>query len=137
VPVYLLDACALLAFFNGEQGDVAVDNLLGQAEKGEAALYIHIAQLLEVYYDRLYVMDITLAKEIIESILAFPIKVIDHITYPVFYEAGRFKRTYSVSFADSIALATSYSLSYTLVTSDHHEFDEIERKERIKIFWIR
>jgi predicted nucleic acid-binding protein len=82
-------------------------------------------------------MDMALVKEIIESILAFPITIIDQITYPIFYEAGRLKRTYSVSFADSIALATACSLSYTLVTSDHHEFDEIEKKEPINFFWIR
>jgi predicted nucleic acid-binding protein len=137
VSVYLLDACALLALFNGEKGDAVVDNLLLQAEDGQIVLYMHIAQLLEVYYDRLYLMDMALVKEIIESILAFPITIIDQITYPIFYEAGRLKRTYSVSFADSIALATAYSLSYTLVTSDHHEFDEIEKKEPINFFWIR
>jgi predicted nucleic acid-binding protein len=137
VSVYLLDACALLALFNGEKGDDAVDNLLLQAEDGQIALYMHIAQLLEVYYDRLYLMDMAQVKEIIESILAFPITIIDQITYPIFYEAGRLKKTYSVSFADSIALATACSLSYTLVTSDHHEFDGIEKKEPINFFWIR
>jgi predicted nucleic acid-binding protein len=137
VSGYLLDACALLALFNGEKGDDVVDHLLLQAEDGQIVLYMHIAQLLEVYYDRLYLMDMALVKEIIESILAFPITIIDQITYPIFYEAGRLKRTYSVSFADSIALATACSLSYTLVTSDHHEFDEIEKKEPINFFWIR
>jgi predicted nucleic acid-binding protein len=137
VSGYLLDACALLALFNGEKGDDAVDNLLQQAEDGQIVLYMHIAQLLEVYYDRLYLMDMALVKEIIESILAFPITIIDQITYPIFYEAGRLKSTYSVSFADSIALATARSLSYTLVTSDHHEFDELEKKEPINFFWIR
>jgi predicted nucleic acid-binding protein len=137
VPFYLLDACALLALFNGEKGDDVVDNLLQQAENGKVSLYIHIVQLLEVYYDRLHVMDAALAREIIESVLAFPITVIDHIPYPVFYEAGRLKSGYSVSFADSIALATACSFSYILVTSDHHEFNEIEKKEPINFFWIR
>jgi PIN domain nuclease of toxin-antitoxin system len=44
----------------------------------------------------------------------------------VFKEAGRFKATYKVSLADSIALAEAKEKRIPLVTCDHHEFDRIQ-----------
>jgi hypothetical protein len=41
-----------------------------------------------------------------------------------------------ISLADSIALSTAYLLK-GMVTSDHHEFDIIEQKEKISFCWIR
>jgi predicted nucleic acid-binding protein len=133
---YILDACALITLFNGEAGDDIVDYLLEQAEKDEICLVMHIAQLLEVYYDRIYVAGIEEAKTIIASNLAGPIEITQDISYPVFYEAGRLKTAYSVSFADSIVLATASVLSVPLVTSDHKEFESVKANEDILFYWL-
>ena len=50
---FVLDACALIAFFNDEQGADRVDQLITQAEAGEAQLYVASVNLYEVYYDAL------------------------------------------------------------------------------------
>jgi predicted nucleic acid-binding protein len=48
------------------------------------------------------------------------------------------KSQYKISFADIFALATAATTDAILVTADHHEMDEIEKKEpRIKFLWIR
>jgi predicted nucleic acid-binding protein len=133
---YLLDACALLALFNGEEGDDIIDGLLQKAETGEITLSMSSAQLLEVYYDRIYVMGIEIAGEILESILNGPVKIINTITHSVLQEAGRLKTSYSISFADSIGLATANDLSIQFVTSDG-EFKPVEKAENIEFFWFR
>jgi len=46
---YLLDACSLLAVFNGEPGAQKVLDLLEQTKAGTVRLYMSIVQLLEVY----------------------------------------------------------------------------------------
>lgn len=55
----------------------------------------------------------------------------------VFTEAGRLKATYSISLADSIVVAEAITKKARLMTSDHHEFDEIEEKETMNFYWIR
>jgi predicted nucleic acid-binding protein len=133
---YLLDACALIALFNGEAGSDIVDELLQKAEKGAITLSMSIIQLLEVYYDRIYVMGINDAKDILDSILAEPIEIIDTISYPVLYEAGRLKTSYTLSLADAIGLATAKELSGQFVTSDHSELEPVEQNEPIQFLWL-
>jgi predicted nucleic acid-binding protein len=133
---YLLDACALIALFNGEEGADMVARLLEEADRGDISLSMSIIQLLEVYYDRVYIVGTTAAKERVDAIIAGPISILDPITYPVMYEAGRLKTTYSISLADSIACATAMSFNAALVTSDHHELEPLEQHEKISFFWL-
>jgi len=39
--------------------------------------------------------------------------------------------------ANSIALSMAYLQKGILVTSDHHEFDIVEQREKISFYWIR
>ena len=47
---YVLDACALIAFFNDEAGADAVEELLVKAMSKDAELVINTINLLEIYY---------------------------------------------------------------------------------------
>lgn len=51
--------------------------------------------------------------------------------------AGFFKTKYRVSLADSIALALAQQLDARLVSTDHHEFDTIEKAGIIQLLWLR
>jgi predicted nucleic acid-binding protein len=131
---YLLDACALLALFNGEEGSEAVTDLLKKARAGDITLSMSIVQLLEVYYDRVYVVGAEEAKKRVEAILAEPVHIIETISLPVLYEAGRFKTTYSMSLADSVAAATAKILSAVLVTKDREL--EAAANGEFSIHWL-
>jgi len=133
---YLFDACALLAVFNGEPGADIVLDLIEQARTGDIRLSMSIVQLLEVYYDRLYISGEYGAIIRVESILAEPINIIESISYPVMYEAGRFKTSYSLSLADAIAAATAKNLTATLVTKDK-EMKSAEEAGEFPILWIK
>ncbi|MCL2350430.1 MAG: hypothetical protein FWC67_03010 [Defluviitaleaceae bacterium] len=92
---YTLDACALFAVLNGEDG-------------------------------------------MLNDVIKSPVRVRTTISNELLREAGRFKATYKISLADSIALATATTNKATLLTSDHHEFDIIESNEKdINFCWIR
>jgi predicted nucleic acid-binding protein len=134
--IYVLDACALLALINGEPGGDIVSRLFEEAERGDCRLSVSIIQLLEVYYDQIYAFGIDEAKRITEWVIAGPISVIDPITYPVMYEAGRLKTSYSISLADSIACAAALALKATLVTSDHKEIEAVESGENLSVLWL-
>jgi len=133
---YLLDACSLLAVFNGEPDAQKVLDLIKQAKAGNVRLYMNIVQLLEVYYDRIYISGEENARTRIESVLAEPITIIETISYPIMYEAGRFKTSYSMSLADAFLCATAKSLGATLVTKDS-EMKATEDAGEFSILWLK
>jgi predicted nucleic acid-binding protein len=76
------------------------------------------------------------AQSVVESIIAGPITIIETISYPVMYEAGRFKTTYSMSLADAVMCATARELGAALVTKD----DEIKMAEdagEFQVLWLK
>ncbi|MCL2003325.1 MAG: PIN domain-containing protein [Oscillospiraceae bacterium] len=135
---YVLDACALLALLRDEEGADMVAGVINAANAGEADAAIHKANLLEVYYDVYRFAGKAKADEIIREIKACPISVISDISDALFEEAGRFKASYNISFADTFALATASVTGAALLTTDHHEMDRIEQTEQtVKFQWVR
>ena len=50
---------------------------------------------------------------------------------------GYFKTNYKISFADSFVLASAKLNNARIITSDHHEFDVIEKDGDMDFEWIR
>jgi len=134
---YILDACALLAFLRNEPGADIVATVINSANNDEAGIIMHKMNLLEVFYDLYRTIGKEKAVEIVTKIKKHPITINAEITDEIFYEAGRLKALYKISLADSFALAQALVFNGELLTSDHHEFDSIERLEPIIFRWIR
>jgi predicted nucleic acid-binding protein len=108
---YTLDACALIAFLNGEPGREIVADLLKKAADKEITIYMSAVNLVEVFYG--YIRDLGISE-------SQPL---------VISAASRFKGTYKISIADAFRLAAAAGLSATFVTSDHHELEAVENSE--------
>ncbi|MDR1470784.1 MAG: PIN domain-containing protein [Spirochaetaceae bacterium] len=135
---YVFDACALLALVNKEKGADVVQKLIYQAHMGTVSACINIVNFLEVFYKLIQQKGIIAADAFIKSILyASPIQIIDTISLALFCEAARFKTTYKLSLADSLALANASCTDGTLVTADHHELDAVDRTGTVHFLWIR
>jgi predicted nucleic acid-binding protein len=134
--LYILDACALLAFIKGERGDDVVWDVLFRASTGGTLAIMHEINLLEVYYGFYRERGKTYAEQKIAESSDF-FTTIQGLTPPVFAEAGRLKASYKISLADSIALAEASISGGSFVTADHHELDVIEKRENISFVWIR
>ena len=135
--VFVIDACALIAFLADEEGADKVEGILKDARNGKCRLYINKVNLLEIYYGIYREDGKEKAEEVLKRISNLPVKVINGLKNNVFTEAGRLKATYSISLADSIVVAEAIIKKARLMTSDHHEFDEIEEKETMNFYWIR
>jgi PIN domain nuclease of toxin-antitoxin system len=136
---YVLDACALLAFLNREDGWEKVKDLLFQASDATGVqIYMNAVNLLEVYYDRLRLSDSIKIDEFLSHAFASPIQIIDTISRPVLDEAARIKTVYRrLSLADAIGLATASCMKGIFTTSDHHELEIVAHNDRIDFLWIR
>ena len=135
--IYILDACALIAFLSGEKGADNVRIIIQNAINGDIILKINQINLLEVYYHAINFYDQITANEILEEIKKYPIEIICGLKNDVFQEAGRIKSKYKIPLGDSIAVAECIIGDGTLVTSDYSDFEIIEKTEKIKINWFR
>jgi len=133
---YVLDACALIALFNEEEGADTVAELMMQASGGADRLFMNALQVTEVYYDRIYIKGVEYADTVLESIYDSPIIVLNDISCDLIKDAGRFKTTYSMSFADAFAAATAKNFDAVLVTKDS-EMREAEEAEEFSILWLK
>jgi len=132
---YVLDACALIAFLNDEPEADTVADLLMKAEAGIDRLFISSIQILEVYYDRIYIKGREYADTFLESMRTSSVVILPEIPSDVIREAGRFKTSYSMSLADSIAAATAKILGATLVTKDD-EMKAAEDAKEFSVLWL-
>jgi len=137
-PNYLLDACALLAFYDSEEGADVVSGLIDSAERGEITLSMNAANLIEVYYDRVRKLGSEEADDTIRNIYEdSPITIIEELNPAIVREAAYFKAAGKMSFADAILVATARYTGATVVTCDHVELEPIERQEHIPFLWMR
>ncbi len=133
---YVLDACALVAVLKNESGADKVVAAYKNVESDKGSILINRVNLCEVYYGFYRKDGKTYADSIINAVERSFISIRE-FDKALFYEAGRLKATYKISFADSVALAQAIVTGGELLTSDHHEFDAIEGREKIHLLWIR
>jgi len=134
---FVLDACAVIAFLNDEDGAHEVEQLLSQGDRAPGTIFIHEINLLEIYYGVYRDESKELAEQTYVKVVNLPIRIIKGLRNNVFKEAGRLKALYRISLADSIALAEARIRRIPLVTCDHHEFDPIQDRNELDFFWIR
>jgi uncharacterized protein len=125
-PVFVFDACAVIALIHGEVGAGTVASLLSEPEN---RCRLHAINLCEVFYDGLRRGGVTSAADAdrLEDLLAKSgLDIETGIPRPLWESAGQIKAAFRrISLADSFALALTLQEKGTLVTSDHHEFDPI------------
>jgi predicted nucleic acid-binding protein len=138
VPEYILDACALIAYLDDEEGADIVEDILDQARKNEITLTMNAANLIEVYYDHIRAVGVKQADAAIQDIYnTFPISIIEILNPDIVREAARFKAVGKMSFADTILVATAVCTGATVVTCDHAELEPVEKQGIVPILWIR
>jgi len=50
---------------------------------------------------------------------------------------GKYKTSYRISYADAFVLALAEQEKAIVISTDHHEFDPVEKTGEIRFFWLR
>jgi len=131
---YVLDACALIALFNGEEGKTVLERVFVSG----LPIRITAINVLEVAYDAVRRQkDTQAAKEVLDCVEKLGIEIVWTMTQAVLLRAAEFKSQGRISLADSIALTLALDGDAKLVTADHHEFDAFEQAGLDVFEWIR
>ena len=134
IKFYSLDACALIAFFHGEAGGEKLRELFVNPENN---FLIHAVNVHEVYYDFLKRSGKKDADTFLEDCKKLPIEIIWTINDEILKVASQYKTKYKLSLADSYFLAVTKINNTTPISTDHHEFDTIEKNNDLQFFWLR
>jgi predicted nucleic acid-binding protein len=127
---YVLDASALLRFFEDGPGAARVEDLINQAEGGRVRLLLSAVNWGEVYY----VIRRARGKEEAESqsykFRSIPVEVVD-VDWQRAERAGAYRQKFRIPYADAFAAALAAEHTAILLTGDY-DFKTIENVIKVE-----
>jgi ribonuclease VapC len=132
----VLDAHALMILFHDEPGAEEVEKILLKAESGSPRLLMSVINWGEIYYSILRGASQEIADAKAHEIAGMRIELVpvDADDLQLVRQAGLFKATKKMSYADCFAAALAKINNAELVTGDR-EFRVVESELR-KIRWL-
>ncbi len=129
----VLDACALLAYLRGEDGAQQVADLLVNQ-----TCCVHPANLCEVFYGYSRERGESAGYEALETLQGLGLMLFEETDLDFWMQAGIHKvRLGRISLADCLCLTLAQRLDAELITSDHHEFDQVAQQNLCRVRFIR
>lgn len=128
----ILDAHALMVFFEREPGYEKIEALFNSAVARDDNLLITAVNLGEVFYIILRECGEKKAREVEDIVQTLPIDIIE-VDWNLAREAAKLKAAKKMSYADCFSAALTIMNKGELITGDP-EFRAVENQ--IKIMWV-
>lgn len=132
--IYVLDACAMIAFLRGEEGADVVERALLDAASQCVA---HVINMCEVFYDFHRAGDESAANQAVDDLRDINVIERADMDEAFWKEVGKLKARGKISLADCFAVTLTNRVGGTLLTSDHHELDAVAAAGTCSITFIR
>ncbi len=129
---YLLDSFALLRFIQKEPGNELVKAILDDAQTGKACAMLNVINMGEIIYTVQRRFGLQAKLDVVMNIGRLGIVILP-VPNDLVFRAAELKARFSMSYADTFAVASAMEHDATLVTGDP-EFRHVENL--IKIRWI-
>ena len=128
----VLDASAVISFFEGRSGAEAIEELLAQGVAGKTELYISVVNWGEVYYSTWQTHGHESARKTAAEISQLPIEVVNADS-ELTRTAATLRAKHRLPYADCFAAALAMIRKAQLVTSDQN-FSKV--KSEIEILFL-
>lgn len=133
--IYALDACAMVAYLNGEPGGEVVEKALLEQDSECVA---HAINLCEVYYLFYRAGGEVASAKALNDLSDVGVSERNDLDAAFWQQAGVLKAVHrKVSLADCCAITLTQRVRGTLLTSDHHELDPLAALGVCSISFIR
>jgi predicted nucleic acid-binding protein len=126
----VLDASALISFFEGRSGGETVENLVAESVDGKTELFMSVVNWGEVYYTAWRGRGEDGARQIAAEISQFPIQIIN-ADFDLTKSAAELHAKYNLPYADCFAAALSKIWRAELITSDR-DFAKVHSEIKIQ-----
>ena len=127
----VLDASALMTFFESRPGADEVEGLIRLGVDGKRQLLMSVVSWGEVYYSTWRTRGPGVARKVVEDIAQLPIELVD-ADLALTHTAAEIRANYKLHYTDCFAAALAVQRKATLLTSDS-DFSCVEKK--IDILW--
>lgn len=114
---FVLDASALMAFFEDRPGAEKVEDLLAKAAEAKRPLLMSVVNWGEVYYAVWRARGEAAAEQTLRRISQLPIEIVDADS-ALTQAAARLKAQFNLPYADCFAASLAQSRKVAVVTSD-------------------
>ena len=132
MKTHVLDASALMTFFEDRHGADQVEDLLASAAETKHSLLMSVVNWGEVYYSIWRMRGETFANEKLAQIGQLPIEIME-VDMEMGKLAAILKAKHHLPYADCFAAALSQARRAMLVTSDK-DFGRVG--DLLKILWV-
>jgi predicted nucleic acid-binding protein len=130
---FVLDASALMTFFEDRPGAAKVEDLLARAAERKCQLLMSVVNWGEVYYSVWRAKGPGVARKVVAEIAQLPIDLVD-AGYELTKLAAELHADHKLPYADCFAAALAANRKASLATSDA-DFAKLER--RLTLLWTR
>jgi predicted nucleic acid-binding protein len=128
----VLDASALISFFEDRSGGEVVEKLVAESVAGKAELFMSVVNWGEAYYSTWRARGPDAARQMVAEVSQFPIQVMS-ADLELTKSAAELHAKYNLPYADCFAAASSKTRKAQLVTSDQ---DFAKVKSEIEILFL-
>ncbi len=132
MKTFVLDASALMTFFEGRGGAEKMEDILARAVERKQSLVMSVVNWGEVYYSIWRAHGEKSAREKMKQIAQLPIEVAG-VDMDLAELAARLKAIHHLPYADCFAASLAENRRAALITSDK-EFEILG--DRLKITWV-
>lgn len=127
----VLDASAVMAFFEDRAGAEKVEELIGLAVSGKRGLLMSVVNWGEVYYATWHERGREAAQKTLAEIAQLPIEIVE-ADLELTKLAAEFRAQHKLPYADCFAAALARDRKASLITTDR-DFSNVERQ--VDILW--
>ena len=127
----VLDASALMTFFENRPGAEKVQDLIRLGLEGKRQLLISVVNWGEVYYSTWRTKGPGVARKVIEDIAQLPLEIVD-ADRDLTHTAAEFRAEHKLPNTDCFAAALALHRKASLATSDK-DFTHVEKA--VQITW--
>ena len=127
----VLDASALMIFFENRPGVEKVEELIRLAVEGKRQLLMSVVNWGEVYYSIWRTKGPGIARKVIEDIAQLPLEIVD-ADLELTRSAAELRAEHKLPYADGFAAALALQRKASLATSDR-DFAHVAKM--LDLFW--
>jgi uncharacterized protein len=127
----VLDASALMTFFENRSGAEKVQDLIRLGVEGKRQLLMSVVNWGEVYYSTWRTRGPGVARKVIEDIAQLPLQIV-HADLDLTRTAAELRSEHKLGYTDCFAAALAVARKASLATGDK-DFASVEKK--LEILW--